>query len=164
MFGWFRKKEALQDLLAQRDAVMEKRRLDIEDQIQAQIQNNRLVLHNEFYTSVHGVSHRNRDRASRQEIIRDHVYVGMLLDQVFEDDNPVSNEAVALVAPGFGQIGYLSDSIAHEMRRWAAEGNTAAVVTVSQLTGGTDDKPTRGVNLLLRMYQVEEPRPASSGV
>ena len=158
------KKETLQELLAQRDSLMESRRRDIEAQIQAQIQEHHLELHAEFYTSVHGASHRNRDRTSRQEIIRDHVYVGMLLDQVFEDDNPASDTAVALVAPGFGQIGYLSDSIADDIRQWAAEGNTTAVVTVSELTGGTDDKPTRGVNLLLRMYQVVESRPAPSGV
>jgi hypothetical protein len=57
----------------------------------------------------------------------------MLLDLIFEYDNPVSDIAVGLVAPGFGQIGYVSDLIAGDMRRWAAE----TVVTVSDLTGGT---------------------------
>ena len=55
--------------------------------IQAEIQEHHLELQGEFYTSAIGVSNRNRDRSSRQEIIADHVYVNMLLDPVFEGDN-----------------------------------------------------------------------------
>jgi hypothetical protein len=107
MFKWFRKREKTrQELLAQPETFMVGH---IESQIQAQIQEHHLELQIEFYSFMCGVSDQNQDNTSRQEIIRDHVYVGMLLDLIFEYDNPVSDIAVGLVAPGFGQIGYVSD-------------------------------------------------------
>jgi len=128
MFGWLRRLFGTVDLASEPDSAVLK----------------------EFYSSVAGVSHRNRDRTSRQKIIRESVYAGMFLTLQFEDDNPVDKNAVALLTPNGEQIGYLNGRLASEVRDWIAEGELVSIV-VKEITGGESDKPTHGVNILVRV-------------
>ena len=100
----------------------------------------------EFFSSVAGVSHRNRDRTSRQKIIREDVYAGMLLKLRLEDDNKFDKNAVAVETPSGAQIGYLNSRLASDVRGWLAEG-MPVVIRVDDVTGGDSDKPMRGVNI-----------------
>jgi HIRAN domain-containing protein len=108
-----------------------------------------------FYSSIAGVSHQNRDRTSRQTIIREALWLGAPRRIVAEDDNPVDTNALALLAPDGRQVGYVNSRLARDMRKWLAEG-CRIELSVSDLTGGTPDKPTRGVNVLVRVF---DPRP-----
>lgn len=107
----------------------------------------------EFYSSVAGVSHRNRDRTSRQKIIRENVFPDMFLTLRFDDDNPVDKNAVALLTPNGEQIGYLNSRLASDVRGWIAEGEMVSVV-VKEITEGESDKPTYGVNIFVRVRSV----------
>lgn len=109
----------------------------------------------QFHTSIVGVSHRNRDQTSRQKIIREDLYLGMGLMGRNENDNPIDPNAVAVDTPGGKQIGYLNSRLAADVRAWIAAGATVTMV-VTDLTGGTDDKPTRGMNVLLTAYEPED--------
>jgi HIRAN domain len=108
----------------------------------------------EFYSSIAGVSHKNRDGTSRQKIIRESLYAGMPLGLQFEDDNPVDKNAIALLTTGGEQVGYLHARLASEVRDWFASGERVAV-TVAEITGGTRDRPTQGVNILVTVTAAE---------
>lgn len=106
----------------------------------------------EFYSSIVGVSHKNRDRTSRQKIIRESLHPNTKLELVLENDNPVDKNAVALLAPNGGQVGYLSSGLAKQVRGWMRDGMQVTII-VKEITGGTRDKPTYGVNILVQAYE-----------
>lgn len=109
-----------------------------------------IPLFREFYNSVSGVTFSNTDGRSRQEIIRRSVHAGMSLSLLLEDDNPIDKSAVALFTPNGQQIGYLSQSAAWDARDHIERGRFVQV-TVSATTGGTSDRPTCGVNILVEI-------------
>ncbi|HEY1934305.1 MAG TPA: HIRAN domain-containing protein [Acetobacteraceae bacterium] len=104
----------------------------------------------EFFNSVSGVTYANPDGTSRQLIIRYEVRTGMPLMARFENDNPVDQNAVALFIPNGHQIGYLNQRTAMDVRDYIARGEWLQI-TVSATTGGTLDRPTYGVNILLKV-------------
>lgn len=114
-----------------------------------------LLVEREFASSVAGVTFQNRDRKSRQKIIRERVYRGMMLALVFEDDNPKDKSAVALMIPTGEQIGYLNTRLAGDARAWTAEG-LQIKVQVTEVTGGAEDKPTCGVNIWVTVYEAPD--------
>lgn len=117
-------------------------------------------LKTEFYSSIAGVSHHNRDGTSRQRIIRQSVRPGDSLGFRFDDDNPVDPLAVAVFAPDGRQLGYLNTrpqgdrGLAEEVRQWVAEG-CHVQLTVKEVTGGTRGKPRHGVNIIVQVYEPE---------
>jgi hypothetical protein len=108
----------------------------------------------EFHSAVAGVSHKNADGSSRQRIIRESVRPGYRLGFRLEDDNPVDPDAVAVFAPNGRQIGYLRahNGLPEEVREWIAKGSHIRL-TVTEVTGGIQDKPTCGVNILVQIYE-----------
>jgi len=96
---------------------------------------------------------------NRQEIIRHYVHSGTRLTPRLEPDNPVNSKAVALwleTADGQFHLGYLSDEHAASVGERLRAGQTLDV-TVSEVTGGVRDKPTRGVNVVIRDAAMGEP-------
>jgi len=94
-----------------------------------------------FYQSVHGESFDNDDGTSRQAILSRCV-AGDPVELVPEPSNPFDPNAVAVIVPGKGMIGYLprDDDRRHELTR-------PKIVSIASITGGVEGKPTRGAVL-----------------
>lgn len=100
-----------------------------------------------FHTKVAGVSHRNDDGTSRQEIIADCVPLErLLLDH--NEQNPHDPNAVRVCRQNGEQIGFLNAGLAEEAVRRSGQGYRYAAF-VKNITGGGGDAPTLGVNLLI---------------
>lgn len=101
---------------------------------------------------------------NRQEIIRRYLRPGTRLTPRLEPDNPVNPKAVALwleTADGQFHLGYLSDEHAVSVGERLRAGQHLEVI-VSKVTGGVRDKPTRGVNVVIREVAASKPRLSTS--
>lgn len=112
----------------------------------------------EIKTKIAGVSHKNADGSSRQDIIRKHVRPGAELLLGREPDNPYSaaGDATSVWLEKRGllrkkrlQLGYLGEHIAEQLAPLLDDGWRYSV-TVLDVTGGSDRK-TRGVNINIKM-------------
>jgi hypothetical protein len=109
-----------------------------------------------FHTSVAGVTMKNDDGMERQKLILAAAKVGQAVELIREPDNEHDDNAVAvwiestvlLVAKVRGKIGYIPADLAWEIAEHMDDGGKIRA-TISELTGGTADKPTRGVVLEL---------------
>lgn len=103
---------------------------------------------------VAGVSYLNRDKTSRQQVIYEHCNDG---DQLFwkrEHKNRFDRNAVALfVKAGRSahMVGYLETEDAAVVAPHIDAGGDA-FVWIRGLMGGTDDKPTIGVRILIELF------------
>jgi hypothetical protein len=112
-----------------------------------------------FHSKISGVSANNNDGRGRQRYIRAFCKAGTPLIFKREPNNPYDKDAVAawIEARAFFfftsevQIGYLNAELAQEISRHLAKGG-GLHGEVSEVTGGTRDKPTLGVNVLLTKY------------
>jgi len=98
-----------------------------------------------FRTRVVGVSHRNDNGSSRQEIVRG-CSVGEALRLVREPENPHDPNAIRVCTRDGDQIGFLAADVAARLAP-RLDAGAAAKAEIIALTGGTRDKPTRGVNI-----------------
>ena len=101
-----------------------------------------------FHTKVAGVSHANPDGTPRQSLIKNRCRVGDEVRLAPEPGNPHDRDAIAVHHATGGQLGYLSAELAASLRRDVKAGRRLRGV-ISDVTGGTRDRPTRGVNLLV---------------
>jgi hypothetical protein len=99
------------------------------------------------FAKVRGVKFPNDDGTERQFLIR-RCRVGERLVLVDEPDNAFSELAVKVVRQNGEQLGYVPDYLAERMAQDRDRGYRFLGV-VREITGGTFDKPTRGVNFLL---------------
>ena len=114
-----------------------------------------------FHTKVVGVTFQNNDGSDRQDIIRQFCDPGDGVLMAAEPNNPHADHAVAIYVLKRGwfgrvkrhQIGYLSDNsgAAQEVFDHAMGGGDATA-EISDVTGGTRDKPTLGVNIKFTLY------------
>lgn len=111
-------------------------------------------------SKIAGVSFSNEDGTSRQKLINAHCRPGMPLGLQREPNNTYDRNAVSVwiwarsflfFSKAF-QIGYLNSDIAQEIATHMDRGGRAAGV-ITAVTGGTRDKPTRGVNIELTVDQ-----------
>jgi hypothetical protein len=110
----------------------------------------------EFHTKVVGVTHPNSDGSSRQATISRCCRPGMPLIFKPEPSNPADPNAVGvwveircmLFFRRAVQIGYISRDLADEFSEAIAAGERIDG-WISDVTGGTREKPTFGVNLLI---------------
>lgn len=100
-----------------------------------------------FFSKVAGVSHDNADGSSRQAVIR-RCKVGEKLVLDHEEDDKHDPNAVRVCRAEGAQLGFLKAELAEEVVRLSGRGYLWAAF-ISDLTGGTRDAPTRGVNLVL---------------
>lgn len=104
-----------------------------------------------FYTKVVGVTKRNADGRERQKVIA-RCRVDDLLLLIREKDNPHDPNAIAVYRATNEQIGYISADIAEELAP-DMDSDVPISVRISDLTGGTPEKPSRGVNLEIRIFK-----------
>jgi hypothetical protein len=103
-----------------------------------------------FYSKVAGVSHKNDDGSDRQEIIRKYCKPKMPLILQRELENKYDPNATAIYIEVDGkkyQIGYVSSAAARDLRIEKYN------VTIKDITGGTQDQKTLGVNILFEPKQ-----------
>lgn len=109
-----------------------------------------------FYTKIAGVSKKNEDGRRRQEVIEEDIYDGLDLHLEREPDNPYDTNAIAVFASEYGdQVGYLSEKVAEELAPLMDRGQLVTC-QVTEITGDYDQ--TRGVNVLITKYTLEETR------
>jgi hypothetical protein len=107
----------------------------------------------QFFSKVAGVSRKNQDGSDRQKYIRAYCKPGMPLILKREPDNPADSNAISvwikarfLGFDGEVQIGYLSREVAEELAP-VIDGGGEVAAKISDVTGGTNEKATRGVNI-----------------
>jgi hypothetical protein len=107
-------------------------------------------------SKVAGVTASNPDGRSRQKYIRAFCRPGMSIFFRREPENAYDPNAVGVritaralfIFSSDVQIGYLNEDLAQEMARYIDKGGKL-VGSITEVTGGSDGKPTLGVNILL---------------
>lgn len=97
-----------------------------------------------FFSKVSGVSYPNPDGSSRQEIIKKYCQPGRRLLLIKEPENKYDPNAIAIyieVGPKKYQIGYVSAAANRDLHI------EDYIVTIKNITGGTKEQETIGVNL-----------------
>lgn len=115
-----------------------------------------------FHGKIAGTSQKNADGSDRQEYVKRYARAGEELLMVPEPYNAHSPAAIALfVVREAGmmkktkeafQLGYVSGELAPKLHQLWADGKRVKVF-VSEVTGGTREKPNRGVNLLFEVTE-----------
>jgi hypothetical protein len=107
-----------------------------------------------FYTKLAGVSKKNEDGRSRQDVIEEDIYEGLELHLEREPDNAYDPNAIAVFASEYGdQVGYLNGKVAEELAPLMDRGQLVTC-QVTETTGGYGQ--TNGVNVLITVYSLEE--------
>ena len=106
-------------------------------------------------TKVVGVTFDNEDGTDRQRYVKK----CRVDDQLFllpEPNNPHDHYAVAVYRKSwwghYQQIGYLGRHISPDVSEHISSGGTA-LAQIINLTGGTRDKPARGVNIVVMLLE-----------
>ena len=107
-----------------------------------------------YHSRIAGTSQRNEDGTKRQTLVAA-LYEGEELALVPEPDNPHDANAIAVLDRRGRQLGYLPAETAKDLRKRFLAENLVATCRVSEITGGTADKPSYGVNI-----RIEERRRA----
>jgi hypothetical protein len=113
----------------------------------------------DFHSQVVGVTRHNHDGSDRQEIARS-CSGGERLTLRREPDNPQDANAVAVFRGNGDQVGYLSARVAEQVAPLLDAG-TPVTAVVSEVTGGTPDRPTYGVNIHIHDDGDREASPAA---
>lgn len=104
-----------------------------------------------FHTKVVGVTKKNEDGSKRQEVIAG-CKVGELVLLIRESENPYDSNAIAVYHSSRKQIGFIAADLAEQLAPDLDSGQTISA-RISDLTGGTPEKPSRGVNLEIAVFQ-----------
>lgn len=120
----------------------------------------------EIRSKITGVTFKNDDGTDRQELIRKYCRPGTNLYLETDPENPHGTHAVKVFAQtptGLQQVGWvkggeeawenLDDQIFH-----ALEANQTIELFVSEITGGSKQKQTLGMNVVYRVYDLGEER------
>lgn len=101
-----------------------------------------IILQKEFNTKVAGTSF-HKDGVEK-------VRAGMELEIVREPNNEHDPSAVKVQLLDGTQVGYLNKELAATVAPAMDAGFVTFTATVTQVTGGTEDKPNTGVNILVK--------------
>jgi hypothetical protein len=104
-----------------------------------------------WHTSVAGVTKKNRDGRSRQEVIAE-CRRGEDLLLLREPDNPKDPNAIKVCRLLGDQVGYISSDVASRMAD-EMDGGKKFSAKVSEITGGERGKRTRGVNIEISVHE-----------
>lgn len=102
------------------------------------------------FAKVAGVTFPNDDGSERQEIIA-RCAIGERLDFHHDPQNPFSAFATRVLRTTGEQLGHAPEYLAERIVERADDGYSA-IGTITDLTGGVFDKPTRGVNFAIFFY------------
>jgi single-stranded-DNA-specific exonuclease len=101
-----------------------------------------------IYSKLSGVTHHNADGTSRQEIIAELCYQGQPL-LLMREPNQYSQDNIGVYVAY--QVGYVSPEMAELLAQVIDTGGEVEA-HITGITGGTEDKPTRGVNVEYLVY------------
>ncbi len=101
-----------------------------------------------IYSKISGVTHQNPDGSNRQEIIDALAYNGQPL-LLMRDPNQYSYNNIGVYVAF--QIGYVNPDLADEIAPLIDEG-VPVEAQITDITGGTEDKPTQGVNVAFTIF------------
>ncbi len=104
-----------------------------------------------FHTKVVGVTKKNEDGGKRQEVIAG-CKVDELVLLIRESENPYDSNAIAVYHSSRKQIGFIAADLAERLAPDMDSGQPISA-RISDLTGGTPEKPSRGVNLEIAIFQ-----------
>ena len=102
-----------------------------------------------LYSKLQGVTRTNRDGTSRQEIIDELCYQGQQLVLMRAPNQYSPNNLDVYVAY---QIGQVNPELADLLVPILDQG-VVVRAEITELTGGSEDKPTRGVNVSFTIYE-----------
>lgn len=100
------------------------------------------------YSKLSGVTHHNADGTSRQEIIAELCYNGQPLLLIREPNQYSYNNIGVYIAY---QVGYVTPEMA-EILAPIIDSGSGVDASITDITGGTENKPTRGVNVTYTIY------------
>jgi len=117
----------------------------------------RIESHMEIKTKISGVTHDDPVTGiNRQKLIKDHIKPGVKLTPKAEPDNPYDPGAVGLwcrvrirLMPKDVHIGYIGKTHSAYVAEKLREGKDVTV-TVLDVTGGSKDKPSFGVYVVIK--------------
>lgn len=112
-----------------------------------------MKLEYEFYSKIAGVSFRNDDGADRQNLIRAYARPGLILVLKREPGNRFSPDGTTIgiwLSSPKVQIGYINDEVSLKLAP-ILDGGGSVIASITEITGGTNDKPTTGVNLRIKV-------------
>lgn len=101
-----------------------------------------------IYSKLQGVTHTNRDGSERQDVIAELCYQGQQLLLMRAPNQYNQNNLDVYVAY---QVGHVNPELADLLTPILDEGGVVRA-QVTEITGGTEDKPTRGVNVSFTIY------------
>jgi len=102
-----------------------------------------------IYSKLAGVTRQNPDGSDRQEIINALTYNGQPL-YLFREPNQYSYKNIGVYIAF--QIGYLNPDMADEIAPLIDEG-IPVEAQITDITGGTEAKPTQGVNVAFTIFE-----------
>ena len=102
-----------------------------------------------IYSKLSGVTHHNADGTSRQEIIGELCYNGQQLLLIREPNQYSYNNIGVYIAY---QIGYVNPDMAEMLAPFIDSGGLVEAQII-EITGGTSDKPTQGVNVEYTIHE-----------
>lgn len=110
-----------------------------------------------IHSKVAGVTAKNDNGRSRQDYIRAFCKAGMPLILRREPQNKFDKNAISVWIKAKAliffssevQIGYINAELAEELSRWIDNGKSLSA-EIAEVTGGTKEKSSLGVNILLR--------------
>ena len=106
------------------------------------------------YTKVFGVSHRNPDGSERQDLIRQ-CRVFDILSLRHDPENEHDSCAVEVHRLGVGQIGFIGRHLNAEIVSHIEDGGQV-YTRIIEITGGSSDKPTLGVNIEIVLSEPDD--------
>ncbi|MCJ7701185.1 MAG: hypothetical protein MUO62_06345 [Anaerolineales bacterium] len=101
-----------------------------------------------IYSKLSGVTHHNADGTSRQEIIAELCYNGQPL-LLMREPNQYSYNNIGIYLAY--QVGYINPEIAAMLAPHLDEGRVVEAC-ITDITGGSQEKPTRGVNVEYTLF------------
>lgn len=101
-----------------------------------------------LYSKLSGVTHHNVDGTNRQEIIGELCYNGQSL-LLIREPNQYSQDNIGVYVAY--QVGYVNPDLAKELAPIIDAGGVVDA-RITDITGGTEDKPTQGVNVEFTIY------------
>jgi len=102
-----------------------------------------------IYSKLQGVTRTNPDGGARQDVIAELCYNGQTLLLLREPDAYSYNNIGVYVAY---QIGQVNPEVADLLAPLLDQGGLVQA-QITEITGGTEDKPTRGVNVAFTIYE-----------
>ena len=102
-----------------------------------------------IYSKLQGVTRTNRDGTNRQEIITELCYQGQQLLLMRAPNQYSENNLDVYVA---FQVGQVNSELADLLAPILDEGRIVRA-HITEITGGSEEKPTRGVNVRFTIYE-----------